>query len=54
MPRKGISKLHIMRLGRKGHGQRDARELPPFHAPRAGKHSRIAGRGKHKARKGFA
>ena len=53
MPKRGISKLHIMRLGRKGHGQRDDRDLPAFHSPRAGKHSRIAGRGRHKARKGY-
>ena len=44
-------KAMIMRMGpgaRKA--ARDARELPPFRSPRAPQHSRIAGRGSHKAK----
>jgi hypothetical protein len=46
--------LELLRKGSRGpRGRDDARELPPFHSPRAGKHSRIAGRGKHKAKRGY-
>lgn len=48
---KELQLLH--KSARRGGGQRDARELPPFHSPRTGKHSAIAGRGRHKAKRGY-
>ena len=52
MPRlRGVTKSSLLRMGKARRGQRDDRELPPFHSPRAGKHTKVEGRGTGKARK---
>ena len=51
-PRNVIAKRrHLGQMGMGVTGRvRDDRELPPFNAPRAGRHTRLQGRGKHKAK----
>jgi len=54
MPKRVRNKeLEILHRGSGVSGRtRDARELPPFISARAGKHTRVPGRGRHKAKKG--
>jgi hypothetical protein len=57
MPKRRTANIKATRLsmatarGLSRRGQRDDRELPPFHSPRAGTHSRVKGRGTGKASK---
>lgn len=51
MPKRDPKAL-LLRMGKARRGPRDDRDLPNFTSPRAGKHTRIPGRGKHKAKPG--
>lgn len=43
-------KAVMLRMGKARRGQRDERDLPQFRAPRTGPHTRLPGRGRHKAK----
>jgi hypothetical protein len=48
---RGVTKGSLLRMGAPGRRvSDDARDLPMFRAPRAGKKTRIPGRGSHKAK----